>query len=209
MKISKIADTLCIAENLDEELLEDVKKQSHTTGEKEDDGTIGIKVARALANIKDKKEQKFLSKAVKQSREQHGNQVTKNITAYKNAPDEIKQQVRQGKLDIADVEEASITYTRENEYEEETLYFTPNFASQIKSFNKDVIKLEKQVAFFNHIFNDKQFKEKYYNLELKKKKLLDTTIFNIYKRIEKCQKQVEVFMEKIPDRILLEGGKNE
>lgn len=208
MKKSKISDILNMADNLDEELLENVEKQSHKPGKKTDD-SIGVKVAACIATIKDKQEQKDVAKAVLNSKESHQDIICKSITAYKNAPREIKQQIRQLQLDIADVEEAIITNTRENEYEEETLYFTPNFASQIKSFNKDVIKLEKQVAFFNRIFNDKQFKEKYYNLESKKKKLLDTTIFNIYKRIEKCQKQVEVFMEKIPDKILLEGGKNE
>ena len=82
MKRSKIGDILKIADNLDEELLDDVKKQSHATGEKdENDETIGVKVATAIASFTDKQEQKDLAKSIKNSREQHGNQVTKNLTA--------------------------------------------------------------------------------------------------------------------------------
>ena len=67
------------------------------------------------------------------------------------------------------------------------------------------MKLEKQVALFDKIFNDKQFKKKYNNLKSKDKKLLDKSIFSIHKRIEKCYSQVEEFMKKLPENLIGEG----
>jgi len=196
MKRSKIGDILKIADNLDEKLLEDVKKQSHTPGEKdEDDETIGIKVATLLASFTDKEEQKDLAKAIKNSREQHGNKVNKNLTIYKNAPDEIRQQVRQLHLDLADVEDA-ITISQPKD-KDSSVIFIPNFNSQIKQFNTDVAKLEQQVALFRDVFADKQFKIKYAELKPKQKETLDLTIVNIKSRIKNCYEEIEFFESKL------------
>ena len=196
MKLTKIKDTIRIADNLDEELIENIKKQSHAVGKKdEDDETIGVKVATALASFVDKQEQKDLAKAIKQSREQHGNRVTENLTVYKNAPDDIKQQVRQLHLDLADVEDA-ITISSPKDIESTTI-FIPNFSSQIKQFNTDVARLEQQVALFSNVFMDKQFKIKYNNLKLKQKETLDNVITNIKKRIKKCYDKIQFFEDKL------------
>lgn len=192
-----------VNDKLSPELLDLVKKQDHATaasGEK-DTESVSVRDAIKISSItSDFKEQKDLVEAIKNTREQHGNLKQTNLTAYKQAPDEIKQQVRNGELDLADVEEATMAFTRENEYEEETLYFTPNFSSQVKAFNKDVIKLEKQVALFNRVFSDKQFKEKYANLKPKDKTLFDNSIFSIHNRIKRCYDQVEQFMEQLPEK---------
>ena len=109
MSIGKISSLLNIRENLDEELFERVEKASHATGNKEGE-TIGVKDAISLSKIEDKKEQKEMSKVLLDTREQHGNRKNKNMTLYKNAPKEVKQQVRSGSIDIADIELAITTY---------------------------------------------------------------------------------------------------
>lgn len=207
MKKSKIADILKIAENLDEELLDNVKKQSHAPGEKdEEDETIGVKVATALASFEDKQEQKDLAKAIKQSREQHGNQVTKNLTFYKNTPDEIKQKVRQGIIDLADVEfESEKQELIEEADKRPTTIFIPNFAERLREFRKDVRHLEKQVQAFSSVFHSQQFKEKYHSLKAKDKGDLNVFISSMQERIKKCYDEVEFFMQQIPDDgVLLE-----
>lgn len=194
-----VKNYLDVRDKLSPKLFEKIKKLSHATAEHKEDQVVGVRIALKLATFDDYNEQEDLFDALKDSKEQHGNLQTKNLTTYRNAPDEIKEQVRQGKLDIADVEEAIIILTRDDEYDEEILYFTPNFGSQVKAFDNDVIKLEKQVALFNRIFTDNRFQEKYANLKTKEKKVFDESIFSIHNRIKKCYDQVEEFMEQLPD----------
>lgn len=109
MSIGKISSLLNIRENLDEELFERVEKVSHATGDKEGE-TIGVKDAISLSKIEDKKEQKDMSKVLLDTREQHGNRKNKNMTLYKNAPEEVKKQIRSGSIDLADIELAITSY---------------------------------------------------------------------------------------------------
>ena len=202
---SRVAELLRISKNIPETIiLESTNKQGEFK-----EGQLRYDQLVSLSKLEDTEEINDLANALKISHNQRVLDHRGFIKSYIDAPLEIKKQIRQGTLDIADIEEATIVYTRDNEYEEETLYFTPNFSSQIKAFNKDVIKLEKQVALFNRVFSDKQFKEKYANLKPKDKKLLDSSIFNIHVRIKNCYDRVEQFMEQLPDKILGEGKENE
>ena len=109
MSIGKISSLLKIEDKLDPELYDRVEKASHAGGTKEGE-TIGVKDATALSSIEDKEEQKDMAKALLDTREQHGNRKNKNITLYKNAPEEVKQQVRSGAIDLADIELAIVNH---------------------------------------------------------------------------------------------------
>jgi len=203
MKKSKIADILKIADNLDEEILEDVEKQSHAIGEKQDD-SVGVKIASSLASIKNKQEQKQLRKAIRNSRESHQDVICKSITSYKNAPDDIKQQVLDGYIDIADIEHEIDKQQLIDEAEKRPVtVFIPNFNRRMKDFNKNVIKLEKQIEIFSEVFRSPEFKTKYNILKPKQKENLNFVIFNIRERIQNCQKEIEFFMEQLPDNVVL------
>jgi predicted nucleic acid-binding Zn-ribbon protein len=51
----------------------------------------------------DKDEQKDVLEAIKQSREKHQEDYVKNIAAFRDAPEEVKEKVRNGTIDIADI----------------------------------------------------------------------------------------------------------
>lgn len=205
MKMTKIKDILRIADNLNKELLEEVKKQSHATGEKEeDDKTIGVKVATALSSFKDEQEQKDLSNAIKQSRDQHGNKVRKNLTHYKKAPDEIKQKVRQGTLDIADIEDETLKEElTEKAKERPKTVFIANFAERMRQFNANVTKLEKQIKIFSDVFHSPQFVDRYNVLKPKAKQKFNMAIFSIRDRLGNCFDEVEYFMDQLPEDVVL------
>lgn len=203
MKKSKIADVFKIADNLDKEILDDVEKQSHTTGEKKDD-TVGVKIASYLASIENKQEQRLLRKAIKSSRESHQDVICKSITAYKNAPSEIKQQVLDGYIDIADVEdEIDKQELKEKAEDRPKTIFIPNFARRMKDFDKNVSKLEKQIGIFSKVFHSNEFKVRYNTLKTTQKEKLNIVIFDIKERIQKCQEEIEYFMEQLPDGVIL------
>ena len=209
IKKSKIADLLSIYDKLAPELLEQVKKRSHATGEKQDEH-IGVKDAIALSKFENHQEQKDLAQALLVTREQHGNLKNKNLTIYKQASEEIKQQVRNGELDLADVQDFIVIEEVKEEGEKRLGYeFIPNFSEQMRKFDLDVVKLEEQVNLFREFFDSKDFKQKYSTLKIKQKQRFNTGIFDIEKRIKKCYEDVESFITRLPDQsILLEGGDN-
>ena len=206
MKKSKIADILKIADNLDEEILEDVEKQSHARGEKQDD-SVGVKIATSLATFEDKQEQKDLRGAIQNSRESHQDIICKSITAYKQAPEKIKQQIRQGQLDIADVEDA-ITIQELHKESESRYIFIPNFTSQMRQFDRNVMKLEDQVSLFKDIFHSTQFKEKYNVLKTNQKEKLNVAILDIHKRIKQCYDEIDFFLSQLENETVLSEGKH-
>jgi len=97
---SKVADVLKIHKNLAPEILDKVTK--YKGAEKKDEG-VTIKQAQALSNILDKKEQKDLMKAMKNSREQLGWKQKELIKKYEKAPENIKEKICLGVIDLADV----------------------------------------------------------------------------------------------------------
>jgi len=207
-----VKNYLYIADKLNPEI--EVKKQDQSTAEtkeKKDDGSIGVRDAIKLSTITDDwEEQKDLVQALKNTREQHGNQKQVNLTAYKEASNEIKQKVRRGELDLADVKDAMIKNNIEEYNEKNPRYeFIPNFAGRLRQFDKDVHILEKQVRAFSMVFRDNRFNEKYTGLKHKQKKKLTQLIFDIKKRIKHCYDEVEYFIDILPDKELLEDKENE
>ena len=204
-----VKNYLNIADKLNPEI--NVKKQTHATAEhkNKNDDSIGVRDAIKLASITDDwDEQNDLIKALKNSREQHGNDKQTNLTKYSNAPKKIKLKVREGKIDIADIEDASIKENvKEHNEKNPRLEFMPNFAGRLRQFDKDVQILEKQVRAFKMVFHSNEFKEKYYTLKPKQKKNLHSVINNIYTRISQCYEEVEFFKGLLSDKELLEEMK--
>lgn len=210
MRKSKIADLLHIKEKLAPDLQEKVEKQSHAVGEKDDEESLGVKEATFLAGFDDHQEQRDLAKALRNSREQHGNLKQKNITAYKNASDDVKRKVRQGILDIADIEDAERdSILVEHDSQHPRLEFIPDFGERVKQFHYDVLELEKQIRAFSAVFRSKDFKERYSLLNNKQKKFFGTTIANIRLRVKKCYEEIEYFNSTFPDKDLLVESKQE
>jgi len=205
-----VKNYLDVRDKLAPDLFEKVDKADHATAAHgaKDTNKITVRDAIKISTVtQDHDEQHDLVKALQNSRDQHGNQKQVNLTKYKEAPDEIKEKVRSGQLDLADVEDATFIHNREQvnkEQPEEMMIFTPNFGTHIKQFNSDVTKLEMQVSIFRKIFNDTEFKTKYSHLKQSQKKNLNNLIFDIHHRIKKCYDEVDFFIEQLPDKQLLE-----
>jgi len=176
----------------------DIVKNVHKVGGgKAPENVVTMKQAIELSKIDDEEEQHDVLEAMK--REESG-RPHELITAYKNAPDEVKQKIRKGEINLSDVENASIEQDIKNYNKDNPRFeFIPNFAGRLKQFDKDVYVLEKQVRAFSMVFHDKRFKEKYEALKPKQKTSLHGLISDISKRVKKCYDEVEYF-KKIIDR---------
>lgn len=194
-----VSNYLKIHDRLSPKLLAIVEKQDHATSAsgKKDKKTIGVKDAIKISTITDNwDEQEDLVEALKNTREQHGNDKQTNLTIYKNAPEEIKKQVRNGELDLADVEDAMLDKDIKEFNEKNPRWeFIPNFAGRLRQFDKDVFILEKQVKAFSMVFHDKRFTEKYDTLKPKQQLKLNELISNISRRVKKCYEEVDFFKE--------------
>jgi len=205
-----VSNYLKIHDRLSPKLLTIVNKQDHATASsgKKDKETIGVRDAIKIATItEDWDEQEDLVGALQNSREQHGNLKQTNLTAYSNAPDEIKDKVRSGEIDLADVEDATIIYKCDKEKTDTKAFLTPTFKSQMEQFDYNVAKLEQQVSLLKEFFADKQFKEKYTTLKTKQKQEFNYSIGSIYERIKKCYDEVEFFVSLLPDENILTEAK--
>jgi hypothetical protein len=200
---------LDIKDKLPSDIYDKIERKDHATAEHDskDKETIGITEAYAIASASnDESEQRQLIEALKNSKEQYWNNQKGFLTAYKAAPDEVKQKVLSGEIDIADIEDATIKIDVE-EYNKENPRFTfiPNFAGRLRDFNKDVRTLEKQINAFKTVFHSEQFREKYHSLNKKQQLTLTQLINNIQDRIKKCSEEVDFFIERLSDKELLEG----
>ena len=96
---SKVAELLQMHDNLDEEILKKVKKVG---GCKAPEDVVTYKEATALARIKDKKEQAKLLEIVENDKKLEG-RPHEYLIDYRNAPEEIKEEVLEGKTSLADI----------------------------------------------------------------------------------------------------------
>ena len=105
MSRGSISEHLSVADNLSEELYNKIEKTHSGDASKRTDGkTIAKSQAIMLSRIKDKKEQKEIAVALHSSRENRVRDQSKILTEYKKAKPEVKEAVRKGEMDIADVE---------------------------------------------------------------------------------------------------------
>ena len=162
----------------------------------------------SLSKIEDKYEVTDLANALKKSYNQRVLDHRGFVKFYIDAPQEIKDNVRNGKLDIADIENALIgEEIKDFNNTKQRFEFIPNFAGRLRQFNKDIYQLEKQVFAFKAVFRSDKFKEKYATLKPQQKKSLSDMIINIKSRIKNCYDEVEYFISVIPEKDLLEGKK--
>jgi len=90
--------------NLDEGLKATVeKKHDNTKAEREDGETLNSSQAVYLATLKDKEEQKDIAKALLSSREQRVRTQGELFAKYKKADIKIKEKIRNGEKDLADL----------------------------------------------------------------------------------------------------------
>lgn len=103
MSHDEITNYVNINNNLDPELKATVEKKHNKGDEERRDGTLNMSQAVILSKITDKKEQKDLAKALTSSEEIRVREQGKLITIYKESPEELKQKVRDGDLDLKDI----------------------------------------------------------------------------------------------------------
>jgi hypothetical protein len=112
MSVTAIQEHLSVFDKLDKELYNKVEKTHKGDTEKRtDENIISKSQAVLLARIEDKAEQKDLAKIMiaekkKDNSEETGSAVRsqgKQLTAYKQADEELKQNVRSGKIELKDV----------------------------------------------------------------------------------------------------------
>jgi len=200
MSIGKINELLQIHDKLNPELFEEV--ESTHKGNADRRGEILSKTqAVLLSSIDDKDEQKDLADAFKNSREQRVREQSHLISIYKQAPENIKQQVRKQDLDIADIEEEIFhDELKEKAEKRPKTIFIPNFGQRMKDFNKNVSILEKQVKIFSNIFRSNDFNDRYYSLKPKQKKDLKSIVFNIQNRVKVCYDELNYFMDILEEK---------
>ena len=157
-----------------------------------------------LSKIENKEEVEQLATALLKSENQRVLDHRKFVKQYIEAPEEIKKQVRDGEIDIADVEFESEKQELTEKAEERPLtIFMPNFTQRMHDFDKNVKKLEKQIELFSTIFRSTDFKTRYDILKTKQREKLNYTIFNIKERIQNCQDEIDFFMKQLPDNVIL------
>lgn len=163
----------------------------------------------------DPDEQRDLIKALSVTKDKDNHHKLYNLQKYKEAPDEIKQKVRKGEIDIANVEDETIVHTIKKDNEEyPRLKFIPNFTGRLKSFEKDILLLEKHTMAFKAVFHDEEFKVRYQQLNDTQKKQLKLILSTLQIRIKKCCEEIQEFTdlldkESIPKLISKKkGGKN-
>ena len=102
---NEINELIRIKENLNPKLEKEVNKKHSKSAEEREDDTPNYTQAIILSGIEDKKEQEQLLKVLKSSREQRVRNQSALITQYKKAPDKVKEQIKKGEVDLADIEE--------------------------------------------------------------------------------------------------------
>ena len=112
MPVTSIQEHLSVHDKLDKDLFNKVEKTHKGSALKRTDENVLSKTqAILLASIEDKKEQKDLAEIMinekkKDNSEESGSAVRsqgKQLTAYKKADEEIKEQVRKGKIELKEV----------------------------------------------------------------------------------------------------------
>ncbi|KKN58825.1 hypothetical protein LCGC14_0548310 [marine sediment metagenome] len=198
MARGKICQVLNILDNLDVELLERVKKGKAVSLDEQEEGILMTKDALAISKIEDKEEQKQIADLILKSKLSKTDDRRDTIIAYNKAPEEVKEEIKKGNRDIADIEEAIIEHQiKESNKGKPITEFIPNFKSRVDDFSYNVTRLEQQVALFRKVFYSKGFTQRYNTLGKKEKQFLGGTVQDIHKRIKKCYSEVEFFISQL------------
>jgi hypothetical protein len=103
IKKNEINDLLRIAEKLSPVLEKEVEKKHDKSKLEREEDNLNYTQAVILSGIEDHKEQEKLAKVLKKTKEQRVREQGKLISEYKKAPEEIKEQIKEGKIDLADI----------------------------------------------------------------------------------------------------------
>jgi hypothetical protein len=117
IKKDVIINYMNINNNLAPSLKKDVEKKHDKSKEERDEDNLNYSQAVILSGIKDEegkpdhKEQKELARVLNNTREQRVRNQSALITQYKKAPEEVKEQIKKGSIDLADI---SLAITQNN-----------------------------------------------------------------------------------------------
>lgn len=112
MSLTSIKEHLAVHDKLDKGLFDKVEKtHKGEASKRKDDNVLSKTQAILLSSIEDKKEQKELATIMINEKKKDNSEATgsavrsqgKQITAYKKADEEIKEQVRNGKVELKEV----------------------------------------------------------------------------------------------------------
>ena len=193
MSIGKISEFLRVYDNLDESLLKNTVRSDGGSIKEE---KLSIEDAKFLARL-DKKDQKVI-KGLLDKTDLAAKGKGKLISEFKKAPEEVKEKVKSGEIDITKLGETNIEYQiNESNKGKPTTEFIPNFKSRVNDFSYNVTRLEQQVALFRKVFYSKGFTKRFNTLGKKEKQFLGGTVQDIHKRIKKCYNEIESFMSQL------------
>jgi hypothetical protein len=92
-----------INHNLDEDIKDTVDKVHDKENHGQGTDTTGFTKAYILSTL-EREEQKPLAKVLDETREQRVREQGKLVTKYKDAPEEVKEQIKKGAVDLADID---------------------------------------------------------------------------------------------------------
>ena len=99
-----ITQNLNIFHRLDPELRKGIEKKHDKTKEERDGENLNQTQAVILSSIEGHEEQKKIAKVLKETREQRVREQGKLVTIYKEAPEEVKERIKKGLVDLADIQ---------------------------------------------------------------------------------------------------------
>lgn len=106
-----ITQNLNIYHKLDPKLREGVNKKHDKSAEERGDESLNYTQAYILSSVP-REEQHDLSKALQNSREQRVREQGKLVSKYKQAPEEVKKQIKKDAIDIADIDVELVAYNQ-------------------------------------------------------------------------------------------------
>ena len=158
-----ILNIMNVYNRLNPELIDRVQ---YTSGKKTDKDSLGFEEAKILARIEDPKEQKQIAKLLKDTGLDYKNQ-SKLVTQYKEAPEEIKEKVKKGQINLRDITAVKLSSKKElnmkTEIEELKERFTSlnnklilfksdQYSDKLSNSQKDVILSELRFHIKHYVY---------------------------------------------------------
>ncbi|GBE19376.1 parB-like nuclease domain protein [archaeon BMS3Abin17] len=186
---------------LDPDLLKDVEKKHNKENHGQGDESLNQTQAFILSGL-DREEQKEVAKVLKETREQRVRAQGKLISQYKKAPEEVKQRIKKGLIDLADINLEIFKDDQTKKYKEiqkekdgklriiKTGEILDNVKEEVinttKALDKFLYKV-KAINFARLSWEDKKQENEFKNLIIncKKKSLLWTKI------LERIEEEIE------------------
>ncbi len=109
---NKVSRILKIENSISPDIIEKIERSSNQWDKPED--VVSVSIAEEISQIKDHKDQKLILKEAKEKEMGH-KKLRKIVSAFKNSPEEVKEQIRNGSVSLSDISLAIIQYNlREN-----------------------------------------------------------------------------------------------